>query len=185
MGILWGKRPLGFYPSPVSMWHRLRNWFYSLRSYAALRPDLAVRRRVVRSLQQRPSLSPQEWFHTYGKSLGIAEAVVTFADQQLAQYSGLPFGKLLPGDRLEADLHWTQVCWFDWELSLYEDVQQAFEVFPEGDLEELLEGTLGDLLVWLTQQVPSELPQTGNLPKDLPGDSPKNRPKDLKLRSPS
>ncbi|MFQ3615118.1 MAG: hypothetical protein SNJ57_08035 [Cyanobacteriota bacterium] len=171
------------------MWHRLRNWFYSLRSYTALRPDLAMRRRVVRSLQRRPSLSPQEWFHTYGKSLGIAEAVVTFAHQQLEQYSGLPFGKLLPGDRLEEDLHWTQVCWFDWELSFYEDIQQTFEVFLEGDLEELLKGTLGDLLVWLTQQVPSESPQAGNLPKDLPKDSPKNLPKDLKknlkLRSPS
>lgn len=194
MGILWGKRPLGFYPSPASMWHRLRNWFYSLRSYTALRPDLAMRRRVVRSLQRRPSLSPQEWFHTYGKSLGIAEAVVNFAAHQLEQYSGLPFGKLLPGDRLEADLHWTQVCWFDWELSFYEDVQQTFEVFLEGDLEELLEGTLGNFLVWLTKQVPSDLLQVDPLPKGLPKDSPQNppqnppkklKPKHLKLRSPS
>ncbi|GAB4143941.1 MAG: hypothetical protein Fur0046_21260 [Cyanobacteria bacterium J069] len=140
------------------MWHRLQNFIFSLRSYTALRPDLAVRRRVVRSLQRRPSLSPQDWFELYGKSLGIAEAVVQFADQQFEQYSGLPFGKLLPGDRLEADLHWTQVCWFDWELSLYEDILQAFEVFPEGDLERMLDGTLGDFLLWLTKQLPADHP---------------------------
>jgi hypothetical protein len=154
------------------MWHRLRNWFYSLRSYTALRPDLAVRRRVVRSLQHRPSLSPQEWFYTHGKSLGISEAIVNFADQQFEHYSGLPFGKLLPGDRLEADLHWTQVCWFDWDLSLYDDMARAFDVFPEGDVEEILGGTLGDVLVWLTQQLPDKWVHSGDFPNDLEMRSP-------------
>jgi hypothetical protein len=154
------------------MWHRLRNWFYSLRSYTALRPDLAMRRRVVRSLQRRPSLSPQEWFHTYGESLGIAESVVMFAAQQLEQYSGLPFGRLLPGDRLDDDLHWTQVCWFDWELSLYEDMRQTFGIPLEGDLEEVLNGTLSDFLVWLTTQLLANRPDCSDSPNDLEMRSP-------------
>ncbi|HEY9639814.1 MAG TPA: hypothetical protein V6C57_04985 [Coleofasciculaceae cyanobacterium] len=110
------------------MWHRLKNLFSSLRVYHDLRPDLRVRQQVNRILRDRPVLEQDEWFETFYKARGIAHPVATFAYTHLGQYSGLRLGSVLPTDRLEAELHWTEVCWFDWEQCLCEDFYGCFRV---------------------------------------------------------
>jgi hypothetical protein len=64
---------------------------------------------------------------------------------------------VLPSDRLEEDLRWTAVCWFDWQLHLCEDVWQAFGVDLSDRLDQIEAGTVADLLVFLQQQVYSNV----------------------------
>lgn len=133
------------------MWHRFKNLVVSLKTYDALSPDLKVRRQVNRSLEQRPSLNCDQWFEAFYQSQGILYPVASFAYQHLAQYSGLEFGRVLPTDRLNEDLCWTQVCWFDWELSLYDDFWQHFGVDISSCLDESSLDTVTDLILFLNQ----------------------------------
>ena len=134
------------------MWHRFKNVFYSLKTYDALSPDLKIRRQVNRLLQQRPALDCQQWFQTFYQPQGITYAVASFAYLHLAQYSGLEFGRVLPSDRLDEDLRWTQVCWFDWQCQLCEDFWQRFEVDISDRLDESMLPTVIDLISFLHQQ---------------------------------
>ncbi|MBI4785134.1 MAG: hypothetical protein HY785_28085 [Oscillatoriophycideae cyanobacterium NC_groundwater_1537_Pr4_S-0.65um_50_18] len=133
------------------MWHRLKNYLSSLWTYNVLSPDLRVRRRVKRSLHHRPALTPDEWFTVHYKQQDIAPVIAAFAYEHLEQYSGLTIGKVLPSDRLEEDLHWTQICWFDWELSLCEDFYDCFEVDISDRLDVSCLSTLQDLMDFLNQ----------------------------------
>jgi len=139
------------------MWCRLKNWFRSFQTYDDLSPDLGVRRRVNRRLRQRPALVHSVWFESCCRPLGISSAIAQFGYQHLAQYSGLSFAHVLPSDRLEEDLRWTAVCWFDWQLHLCEDVWQAFGVDLSDQLDQIEAGTVADLLVFLQQQVYSNV----------------------------
>lgn len=137
------------------MWHRLKNFFLSLRTYNTLSPDLGMRQQVNQQLQHRPELAFKEWFERFYRSQGIDDLIATFAYTHLGRYSGLPIGRILPSDRLEEDLHWTKICWFDWETALCNDFWQAFGVDLSPWLYECHAHTVGeliDLLNWLMQE---------------------------------
>ncbi|MBW4660032.1 MAG: hypothetical protein KME15_15260 [Drouetiella hepatica Uher 2000/2452] len=134
------------------MWHRLKNFLSSLWTYNALRPDFRVRRRVNRSLSDRPALSQDEWFEAHYKAQGVTYAIALFAYQHLGQYSGLDLSRVLPSDRLEEDLQWTEVCWFDWEQSLCEDFHGCFGVDMGDRLDFSCLSTVQDLVDFLNQQ---------------------------------
>ncbi|MBF2051783.1 MAG: hypothetical protein EDM05_047600 [Leptolyngbya sp. IPPAS B-1204] len=131
------------------MWHRFKNLVVSLKTYDALSPDLKVRRQVNRMLRQRPLLSLNQWFQSFYQPLGITYTVTDFAYVHLARYSGLELGRVLPTDRLDEDLHWTQVCWFDWQLNLYDDFWQQFGVDISDCWDESALLTIKDLMAFL------------------------------------
>jgi hypothetical protein len=135
------------------MWHRFKNLVISLKTYDALSPDLRIRRQVNQSLQRRPRMDCTQWFESFYQSQGVLYSVADFAYQHLANYSGLEFGRVLPTDRLHEDLHWTQVCWFDWETSLSDDFWQQFGVDISGCLDEPNFHTVKDLLLFLNQYI--------------------------------
>lgn len=143
----------------MAMWHRFNNLFSSLQTYDALRPDLKVRRQVNRALRQRPAMTLEQWFQAFYQAQGMPYALVSFAYEHLADYSGLEFSRVLPDDRLNEDLQWTQVCWFDWEQHLCNDFDQQFgtELSEQisDDLNQQLDQasllTVRDLLVFLNR----------------------------------
>ncbi|NJM86078.1 MAG: hypothetical protein HC769_10930 [Cyanobacteria bacterium CRU_2_1] len=110
------------------MWHRLKNFVSSFSTYDDLSPDVNMRQQVNQRLQDRPALNSEEWFESFYKSNGISPAIAAFAYTHLAEYSELDFSRVLPSDRLEEDLHWTNVCWFDWDLSLCDDFYHHFKI---------------------------------------------------------
>lgn len=140
-----------------SMWHRLKNLFFSLNTYKTLSPDLKVRQRINRALNDRPALSFEQWFATFYQSQGIVHAVALFAYQSLGQYSGLDMSRLQPTDRLDADLCWTAVCWFDWEAQLCRDVYQQFGVDITECLHSVYPSTIGELVLFLDQAIKNAL----------------------------
>ena len=110
------------------MLHRLNNWILSLKTYRFLSPDVRIRRQINQLLRDRPSLSAHEWFETLCKPKGIHYAVAQFCYTYFQSYSGLEFSRVLLSDRLDEDLRWTQVCWFDWEMKLCNDFWQQFGI---------------------------------------------------------
>ena len=141
------------------MWHRLKNLFFSLNTYKTLSPDFKVRQQVNRALSNRPALSSDQWFETFYRSQGVAYTVVSFAYRHLQAYSGLEIGRVCPTDRLDADLHWTEVCWFDWEAQLCHDVQQQFNIDISDCLDDFQEFTIGELVAFLDQMTGDALPE--------------------------
>jgi len=107
---------------------------------------------VNRSLHDRSPLSQAEWFEVHYKTQGIADAIAIFAYKHLQQYSGLELSRILPSDRLEEDLQWTKVCWFDWHLSLCEDFYRCFGVDIGDRLDISCLSTLQDVMDFLNQQ---------------------------------
>lgn len=134
------------------MWHRFKNLFLSLKNYDILSPDLAVRRQVKRALHDRPTLGLSEWFESFCKSRQVAYPVVNFLYTRLETYSGIELGKLLPSDRLEEDLRWTDLCGFDWQIVLCDDFMQQFNVDMTHCLEDFSPNTIDDLVILLHQQ---------------------------------
>lgn len=108
------------------MWRRLKSYVLSLKTYGTLSPDFLLRLRINNMLRGRSPLNPEQWFQSFGHHESISRTMITFAYQHLPHYCGLSMARLKPGDRLERDLCWTQVCWFDWELNLYDDFLQQF-----------------------------------------------------------
>ena len=141
------------------MWHRLKNLFFSLNTYKTLSPDFKVRQQVNRALSDRPALSSDQWFETFYRSQGVAYTVVSFAYRYLQAYSGLEIGRVRPTDRLDADLYWTEVCWFDWEAQLCRDVQQQFNIDISDCLDDFQEFTIGELVAFLDQVTGDALPE--------------------------
>lgn len=134
------------------MWHRFRNLFLSLKNYDLLSPDLAMRRQVNRALRHRPTLGLSEWFESFCKSRQVAYPVVNFLYARLETYSGIKVGKLLPSDRLEEDLHWTDLCGFDWQIMLCDDFMQQFNVDMTHCIEDFSPNTIDELVILLHQQ---------------------------------
>ena len=133
------------------MWHRLKNLFFNLRAYNDLSPDLRVRQQVNRSLRDRPLLRQDEWFAQFYKAQGIAYPIAAFAYTHLEKYSGLSLGSILPTDRLEEELRWTEVCWFDWEQALCEDFYACFKVEIDDCLDFSSLRTIEDLILSLNR----------------------------------
>ncbi len=146
----------------MTMWNPFSNILASLQTYGDLTPDLKLRQQVTRKLCQRPDLTLETWFESFYQPQGVSHAVASFAYEHLAQYSGLEVGRLLPDDRLEADLTWTEICWFDWDLRLYEDFWQQFGVDISDAFDPTLLSTVEDLVVWLNDAARGQ-----NLPPSL------------------
>ncbi|GAB4364540.1 MAG: hypothetical protein Kow00121_00280 [Elainellaceae cyanobacterium] len=135
------------------MWYRLTNLFFSVKTYKALAPDPKIRQQVNRNLYRRPALDAQNWFKAFYEPQGIARPIATFAYTHLQKYSGLEFAKVLPTDRLYEDLHWIEVCGFDWELVLCEDFWQEFSIDISCCLHCYQLSTIEELVKFLNQQV--------------------------------
>jgi hypothetical protein len=131
------------------MWHRLKNFVFSFKTYKALSPDLKVRQRVNQALHRRRAMNLDEWFETFFKGRGIAYPIANFVYHRLSHYSGLEFSRVLPTDRLNEDLKWTKVCWFDWELNLCDDFYGQFKVDISDRLDELHSSTVEELVCFL------------------------------------
>jgi hypothetical protein len=135
------------------MWLRLKNFLSGLRTYSDLSPDLALRRRVNRSLRQRPALSAREWYVTHWLPLGISQEIADFSYTHLTQHSGIDFSRTFPIDQLQGDLHLTLVCWFDWELAFCEEFWHRFQVDITDRFNLADFTTLQELLTFLNEQV--------------------------------
>ncbi len=126
------------------MWRRLKNLLISVSTYADLSPDLRIRQRVRRLLRGRAHLAPQEWYATHWQPLKICPALSDFLFSQLVQQTKLDIGRVLPGDRLVADLSLPLICWFDWEMTFAEafyhqfgvDLGEGFSIAPFETVEE-------------------------------------------------
>ncbi|MGK7890348.1 MAG: hypothetical protein AB4042_13515 [Leptolyngbyaceae cyanobacterium] len=110
----------------LDMWQRLNNCVTSVVTYGTLSPDFVLRLRINQRLWARSPLNPEQWFQRFGHQEAISQTIIWFAYQHLPRYSGLPMMYLQPSDRLELDLCWTEICWFDWELDLYDDFLHHF-----------------------------------------------------------
>lgn len=151
---------------PQSMWKTFKNFLRSVATYRTLSPDVRLRRQVIRWLRDRSPLPLEVWVKALRDSWGISKAVGIFAYTHLEKYSGLPTAQLRPSDRLDADLHWTMVCWFDWQLCLCEDFCHKFGVDISDRLEQCSPNTLADLLVFLDKQLPnSNTPERSPYPQ--------------------
>ena len=117
--------------------HEVKNRWQALRSYSDMSPDLKLRRRVNRSLLDRPEYAVNEWHQRFWRPLGIRFEVVEFVYQALAEYSGLVVGRLVPSDRMVADLQLPLICWFDWEVNCMNAFWQQFD--PTGSMIEAIE----------------------------------------------
>lgn len=137
------------------MWRRLKNGLLSLHTYADLSPDLGLRRRINQVLRSRPSLNLEEWYATFWQPLSISREIATFVYEHLEHYSGLQFSNVLPSDRLQEDLQFPLVCWFDWEGILCDDFRDRFgvEISDQWDIQILT--TVKDLILFLNQQLRS------------------------------
>lgn len=135
------------------MWHKLKHLFLSVETYNDLSPDLRVRRRVNRSLSARPELTVDEWFEYHWRSQGISRELADFVYVYFTQYSGLQFSRVVPEDRLDADLCFTLVCWFNWNQSLCDDFWNCFNVnlCDRLDLRDI--DTVTDLVTFLNHQL--------------------------------
>jgi hypothetical protein len=135
------------------MWHRFKNLFFNLKNHDLLSPDLATRRQVRQTLRHRPRLGLREWFEVFCKSCQGAYPVVDFLYSHLETYSGLELAVLVPSDRLEEDLHWTDVCSFDWQIALCDDFMYAFGVDMTQCVEDFSPRTVEELILLLQQQL--------------------------------
>ncbi|MGF1538043.1 MAG: hypothetical protein ACFB4J_16385 [Elainellaceae cyanobacterium] len=141
-----------FKEKPLISWQQLKNAYFSASTYRDLSADLSQRRRVKTSLRERRTLSRQVWCRKLWPEV-YSTKILAFLYDRIPQYSGLSAGKLRPGDDLEQDLSWTQICEFDWDMALCDDFQAVFGY----DISDSLIGaqfyTLEDLVRCLHQQV--------------------------------
>ena len=107
--------------------HEIRNRWQALTAYSDMSPDLKLRRRVNRSLLDRPEYAVNEWHQRFWRPLGIRFEVVEFVYRSLAESSGLAVGRLVPSDRMVTDLQLPLICWFDWEMTCMEAFWQQFD----------------------------------------------------------
>lgn len=135
------------------MWRRVNNFVNSLRTYQTLSPDVQFRHHVNRRIQDRPHLNVDEWFETFWKAENILKATVEFTYHTFASYSGLKFAHVMPDDRLEEDLCWTHVCWFDWELVFFDDVNTQFGIDISDRFHWEKMDTVADLVRFLDEQI--------------------------------
>ena len=135
------------------MWRRLRNIFDNLRAYADLSPDLQTRQRVNRFLRSRPALSNDQWFEQLWQAQGIAQPIADFVYTHMGTYSGLDFARVRPTDRLIEDLCLPLVCWFDWNLSFYEDFSACFGINLSDHFNPQQYATVEDFILFLNYQL--------------------------------
>lgn len=135
------------------MWRSLKNFFYSLWTYSDLSPDLKMRRSVKRFLGRRSLLSPYDWYERFWQPGDIPKSISDFVYTRMSDYSGLEFGRILPTDRLNEDLHLSLVCWFDWEISFCQEFLDSFGVDLSDRFNPETLSTVQDLVLFLKHQL--------------------------------
>lgn len=139
------------------MWPKLKNLLASLRSYPSLSPDIALRRQINRQLRNRPALSAEAWYRTcwqgYPAPKPLSKDLVLFVYSRLQDYSGLELGRVRPRDRLQEDLKFPLICWFDWALAFCDDFCLTFGTDISDCFDEATFTTLADLMVFLQQNM--------------------------------
>lgn len=135
------------------MWRLLKNFFYSLWTYSDLSPDLKLHRSVKRFLCRRSLLSCREWYERFWQPADIPKPISDFVYTQMSHYSKLEFGRVLPSDRLDEDLHLALICWFDWELSFHQDFLDTFGIDLSDRFDPDTLSTVQDLVFFLKHQL--------------------------------
>jgi hypothetical protein len=139
------------------MWQSAINYFQSLRTYRDLGPDVQIQRSVNARLNDRPNLALEEWsqFFVPLPNCSPSTHLLTFLYQKIRTYSGLYIGCIRPSDRLIEDLQLPLVCWFDWPSQLCIDFYESFQVDISEEFDESLLETIGDLVCFLDERLPS------------------------------
>lgn len=139
------------------MWQSAINYFRSLRTYQDLSPDAGIRRRINVQLSRRPALALEDWSRLFPNMLSgqVSSHLLAFIYEQLPVYSGLDASRIRPSDRLIEDLQLPLVCWFDWPHQLCCDFYETFHIDISEEFDESLLETIGDLVWFLQQQLPS------------------------------
>ncbi len=154
------------------MSQQLDNWLSSISTYADMSPDLAIRAQVNFRMKAhaRSALGISDWCqlflsregipHTSAFSRSASDAsdtrrVLCFVYQRFSEYSGIDFSRVRPEDRLNDDLHFSLVCWFDWTITFCGDFCDQFDLdlsdcFDEDDF-----STVGELAMFLVERVNS------------------------------
>ena len=141
--VVWGE-PKGSESIMLNrLGHEVKNRWQALKAYSDMSPDLKLRRRINQSLLSRPEYAVNEWHQRFWRPLGIRIEVVEFVYQSLAKYSGLVVGRLVPSDRMVADLQLPLICWFDWEMTCMDAFWQQFD--PTGEAVEAIDGHIQDM----------------------------------------
>ena len=135
------------------MWREFNNVVLNVRAYQDLSPDLSVRSQINQGWRSRPTRTFEDWYRSFWQPLSVSQDIATFVYRKMAAYSGLPFEKVTPADRLIEDLQLPLVCWFDWEHNLCDDFCDRFgiEISDRFDLDNL--HTVRDLVIFLNQQL--------------------------------
>lgn len=139
------------------MWQSVINYLKTLRAYRDLSPDVGIRHRVNACLEERPSLSLEDWSRLFKKSETHppSSQLLSFIYAKLPDYSGLDVGRLRPEDRLIEDLKIPLVCWFDWPNQLCDDFYETFQVDIAEEFDESLLETVAELVWFLNQRLQS------------------------------
>jgi hypothetical protein len=104
-------------------------------------------------LRDRPALGIDDWYESFWQPRQVSPSVARFVYFHLEKYSGLPAARILPSDRLEEDLCFTLVCWFDWHFTLCEDFEQYLgaEIDDSLGLQDLT--TIEEFMMFLNRQL--------------------------------
>ena len=131
-------------------------------------PDLDVRDEVNQwmNARARQSLGVVEWCETFSSEFPtIAEAtqaaatesdaksVLVFVYEYFAEYTGIHFNQVRPNDRLDRDLNFPLICWFDWTLNFCDDFLNHFDLDLSDCFDETNFTTIGELVEFLVAQV--------------------------------
>ncbi len=139
---------------------QFQNRWMDLSAYPDMRPDYKVRQQVNRKHSDRPLYNAVEWHQRFWYPLGVQRLLSEFVYELLGECSGLEMGRLLPDDRLMADLQLPLVCWFDWEMVWTEQFISRFEIDADWILDiaefETLQEFVVDLDRLLKRQSASE-----------------------------
>ncbi len=137
---------------------QLNNLISSINAYSDMSPDLSVRHQVNETMHKRARqpLSIATWCLTFCQRdhyTDRVQSMLSFVYERFSEYSGLELSRVRPSDRLNDDLHFPLVCWFDWSITFCEDFYQRFGLdlsdrFDEADFE-----TMGELVNFLIEQV--------------------------------
>ena len=149
---------------------QLNNLISSINAYADMSPDLSVRRQVNETMKKRARqpLSIATWCLTFCRRdhcTDRVQSMLSFIYECFSEYSGLEFSRVRPSDRLNEDLCFPLVCWFDWSITFCEDFYQRFGLDLSDRFDEASFETIGELVEFLIEQV-SLAEQVGPQPKN-------------------
>ncbi|MBE9062839.1 hypothetical protein [cf. Phormidesmis sp. LEGE 11477] len=133
-------------------------------------PDLAIRAQINLRMKanSRPALGISDWcqlflapnaarqtsaFRCSASGTSDTRRVLCFVYQRFSQYSGLDFSRVRPEDRLDHDLHFALVCWFDWTITFCEEFFEQFDLDLSDRFDEDEFNTIGELVMFLIDQV--------------------------------